>query len=60
MPIYEYVCIECGHHFEKLQKSGVTCELKCPTCGSMEVKKEISAFSSAGSPSSTSGCASSG
>lgn len=60
MPIYEYVCTICGNHFEKLQKSGVASEIECPTCGSMEVKKEFSTFSSAGSASSAAGCSSGG
>jgi putative FmdB family regulatory protein len=60
MPIYEYVCTKCGHHFEKLQKSAVTIELECPKCGTIEVKKEISAFSAGGSSTSASACSSSG
>jgi len=60
MPIYEYVCTKCGSLFEKLQKFGVTSELECPTCGSMEVKKEFSTFSSAGRSSSAAGCSSGG
>lgn len=60
MPIYEYLCATCGAHFEKLQKSGVASEVVCPTCGSMEVKKEFSTFSSAGSSSSAAGCFSGG
>ncbi|NTW88337.1 MAG: zinc ribbon domain-containing protein [Desulfobulbaceae bacterium] len=60
MPIYEYLCTKCGARFEKLQKSGATSELECPTCGSTEVKKEFSTFSSTGSSSSTAGCFSGG
>ncbi|MBW4056760.1 MAG: zinc ribbon domain-containing protein [Proteobacteria bacterium] len=60
MPIYEYTCAKCGSNFEKLQKSGVVSKLECPTCGSMEVEKKFSTFSSAGSTSSTAGCFSGG
>jgi putative FmdB family regulatory protein len=44
MPMFEYRCLACGHHFEKLQKAGAERETVCPACGSAEVKKEISAF----------------
>jgi putative FmdB family regulatory protein len=60
VPIYEYVCSICGSRFEKLQKSGVKYDIECPKCGSIEVKKEFSTFSSAGSSSSTAGCFSGG
>ena len=60
MPIYEYLCTKCGRQFEKLHKSGVVSELVCPECGSMEVKKEFSIFSSVGSSSSAAGCFSGG
>lgn len=60
MPIYEYLCTKCGSRFEKLQKSGAPGEIECPTCGSMEVTKEFSTFSSAGISSSEAGCFSGG
>lgn len=60
MPIYEYLCTTCGSHFEKLQKSAEASGVECPTCGSVEVKKEFSTFSSAGSSSSAAGCFSGG
>lgn len=60
MPLFEYTCMECGCHFEKLQKAGTAGEVACPTCGSVEVKKELSAFSSGGSASSAAGCFSGG
>ena len=53
MPIFEYVCMSCGNRFEKLQKAGAACEPGCPACGSAEVKKELSIFSSAGASCST-------
>jgi putative FmdB family regulatory protein len=44
MPIYEYVCLECGRMFEKLvrttQNQG---ELKCPLCGHQRLEEKISA-----------------
>lgn len=43
MPIYEYVCQQCGHELEKLQKisdAALTC---CPHCGQSSLSKKISA-----------------
>lgn len=57
MPIYEFICSNCGNPFEELVFSiskfdGVV----CPSCGSEQVKKKMSTFSSkiAGSGSSLS------
>jgi putative FmdB family regulatory protein len=33
MPLYEYLCDECGHRFEKIQKFSDPLEDKCPKCG---------------------------
>ncbi len=47
MPIYEYVCQDCGNKFEKLIRSRLTStEPACPTCGSGQTFKALSAFSS--------------
>lgn len=45
MPIFEYRCEKCDHTFEKLVFSGDTETVRCPECGSEQVKKLISAFS---------------
>ena len=48
MPIYEYVCAECGHKFEKLVLSSRRAkEIRCPQCGSLSVDKAVSVFSGA-------------
>ena len=60
MPIFEYSCIKCGHHFEKLQKDGTTQPAECPSCGAAEIRRELSVFSSTGSPAPASGCFSGG
>ena len=57
MPIFEYTCLKCAHRFEKLQKSSTVASTECPECGSFDVRKELSAFSSAVSSSSTAGAA---
>ena len=33
MPTYEYKCIECGHHFEKMQRISDISVVVCPECG---------------------------
>jgi putative FmdB family regulatory protein len=32
LPLYEYCCTQCGHHFEKIQHFGSKTELECPKC----------------------------
>jgi len=43
MPIYEYVCSDCGHEFEKLQKMSDAPLTDCPACETKSLKKKISA-----------------
>jgi len=43
MPIYEYVCTECEHHHEALQKMSDAPLTDCPVCGKSTLKKKISA-----------------
>ena len=43
MPIYEYVCNDCGHEFEKLQKMSEAPLRDCPACDEESLKKKISA-----------------
>ncbi len=43
MPIYEYVCSDCGHDFEKLQKMSDAPLIDCPACEEQSLKKKISA-----------------
>jgi putative FmdB family regulatory protein len=43
MPIYEYECSQCGHCFEKLMFAGDDeSDLKCPACGTPEIRKLVS------------------
>ncbi len=50
MPIYEYVCGECGERFERLLMSvSAQDEVVCPFCGSDQVERAVSCFSSFGS-----------
>ena len=43
MPIYEYVCNECGHEFDALQKFSDAPLKTCPACSKESLKKKISA-----------------
>jgi len=43
MPIYEYVCSECGHALEALQKISEAPLQDCPACKKSTLKKKISA-----------------
>lgn len=43
MPIFEYKCSACNKDFEILQLPGHNSEPKCPECGSVNLKKLISA-----------------
>lgn len=42
MPIYEFVCADCGESFEKLV-FGSDPAVVCPKCGSHETEKKVSA-----------------
>jgi putative FmdB family regulatory protein len=41
MPIYEYRCNSCKHDFEALIRSSSD-TAHCPTCGNVEVEKQVS------------------
>ena len=41
MPIYEYICDNCGHTFEELQTMKEAPLVKCPNCGKNTLKKLI-------------------
>ena len=43
MPIYEYVCSECDHTLEALQKMSDAPLSVCPACDEPSLKKKISA-----------------
>ncbi len=47
MPIFEFVCAECGKPFEELVRSASAVDqVICPSCGSQQVKKKVSLFAS--------------
>jgi putative FmdB family regulatory protein len=46
MPLFEYACRDCGHHFEFLTREGRTAA--CPRCASVTLDKQLSVFAVAG------------
>jgi putative FmdB family regulatory protein len=46
MPIFEFVCSECEQPFEELVFGSNTDDIVCPSCGSEQVRKKMSTFSS--------------
>jgi putative FmdB family regulatory protein len=45
MPIYEYLCEDCGATFEKLvRRSSDASEIDCPSCGQKHLKQQLSTF----------------
>lgn len=43
MPIYEYQCTDCQHHFECMQKISAAPITECPQCKKQTAQKQISA-----------------
>jgi putative FmdB family regulatory protein len=42
MPLYEYECEACHHHFELLVREST--KLECPKCASVRLEKQLSVF----------------
>ncbi|PYR50207.1 MAG: zinc ribbon domain-containing protein [Acidobacteria bacterium] len=42
MPLFEYACRSCGHHFEYLTRAGQT--PSCPSCAGADLDKQLSVF----------------
>ncbi|MBN2047434.1 MAG: zinc ribbon domain-containing protein [Anaerolineaceae bacterium] len=59
MPIYEYVCKECGQNFEK-RVSFAEADLipECPVCKSEKTHKKLSLFCAPGTSGGSGGCSS--
>jgi putative FmdB family regulatory protein len=51
LPIYEFACRSCEHRFEELVKAnGSSPALPCPSCGSHETSRIMSAFAVRSAP----------
>ncbi len=64
MPLYEYICSDCGHEFEKMMRFDQAGQRPpCPRCAGEDTRKKLSLFSSSGSQTgaatSSGGCGSS-
>jgi len=46
MPMYEYICKECSHHFESIVQGSSVPE--CPVCKTKNLEKQLSAFAVGG------------
>lgn len=58
MPMFEYICKDCGNRFEELRKANeADLPLECPRCKSKNTKRLISLFGT--SSGSTNGASSS-
>ena len=44
MPIFEYVCQDCGNSFEKLVRRSDANGVACPSCGQDHLKQQFSTF----------------
>ena len=49
MPIFEYLCDDCGTTFEKLVRNSASKDVPCPSCGQSHVTTQFSTFSAHGS-----------
>ena len=59
MPIYEYKCCQCSHHFEMIHgASDQGLKIVCPKCGDSKPQRVISMFSCGGSKNAETGSAS--
>ena len=45
MPLYDFICEACGKVFEELQDMEKRIAVKCPHCGSEDVKRQLGAVS---------------
>lgn len=53
MPIFEFVCRDCGREFETLVRSDSQPE--CPRCRSLQLEKRLSVFATAATTSQPAG-----
>lgn len=48
MPIFEYLCEDCGTKFEKLVRRPGSDEVLCPSCGQNHLEQQLSTFAAPG------------
>ena len=54
MPIYEYVCDDCGERYERIVMNGKT-KIRCPKCSSAKSTIQLSVFAAPANGSKVSG-----
>ena len=59
MPIYEYICDDCGEHYERIVMNGKT-KITCPKCTSAKHTIQLSVFAAPANGSKSSKSSSSG
>lgn len=60
MPLFKYRCLECQEKFEELVPYSQSHEMECPNCNSQKTEKQVSAFATIGSSSSSASVSSCG
>lgn len=48
MPIFDFICKQCGHKFDLMISNSEKDKVRCPECGA-EVKQMLSSFNTGGS-----------
>jgi putative FmdB family regulatory protein len=59
MPVYEYLCPDCGQAFERYVQRWSEA-VACPSCAGLRVEKQLSTFSMAGGGGAAAGSAPAG
>lgn len=44
MPLFEYICRECGERFEKIIPCTKRDDVECPHCGTERAERQLSTF----------------
>jgi putative FmdB family regulatory protein len=55
MPIFDFICKQCGHKFDRMVSNAEKNNVRCPECGA-EVRQVLSPFSTAASSSARDAC----
>ncbi|MGS0764911.1 FmdB family zinc ribbon protein [Syntrophomonas curvata] len=56
MPIFDFLCQNCGKKFDIMIANADKNKVKCPECNSSEVKQLLSLFNTGGTKSAPAGC----
>ena len=43
MPLFEYICHDCGQEFEEMAPSSDDSKVRCPACQSANIQRQMSA-----------------